>query len=193
MTDAAAHADPAIQVGAIVALRLFDIAYSIDLGRVEALAAKLAGTASRARLSGTPEKAVAFGEPPVVLALDPVTIGSGASALRAEVTARFYDFGAVALAVRIPVVGMPWARFVATAHAVDEAIGPSASRDFWQTLLERTRALVAPALDRPSAATIEEDYLLAIVHELDEPLTAAGLLERVDLVPLLSGERRALS
>jgi hypothetical protein len=193
MTDADAHADPVIQAGAIVALRLFDIAYSIDLGRVEALAAELAGNASRARLSGTPEKAVAFGEPPVVLALDPVTIGRGASALRAEVTARFYDFGAVALAARVPVAGMPWTGFVATAHAVDEAIGPSASRDFWQTLLERTRALVAPALDRPSAATIEEDYLLAIVHELDEPLTAAGLLERVDLVPLLSGERRALS
>lgn len=193
MTEPAAHADLVINAGAIVALRLFDIAYSIDLGRVEALTARQPGSASRAKLSGTPEKAVAFGVPPVVLALEPVTIGHGAASMRAEVTARFYDFGAIALAVRVPVSTMRWSAFVAQVQAVDQAIGPSADHAFWQALLDRTRALVAPALDRPSAATIEEDYLLAIVHELDEPLTAAGLLDRVDLVPLLSGERRALS
>lgn len=193
MTDPAAHADLVINAGAIVALRLFDIAYSIDLGRVEALTARQPGSASRAKLSGTPEKAVAFGVPPVVLALDPVTIGHGAAAMRAEVTARFYDFGAIALAVRVPVSAMRWSAFVAEVQSVDQAIGPAADHAFWQALLDSTRALVALALDRPSAATIEEDYLLAIVHELDEPLTAAGLLDRVDLVPLLSGERRALS
>jgi hypothetical protein len=193
MTDAPARADLVVNAGAIVALRLFDIAYSIDLGRVEALTAAQPGSASRAKLSGTPEKAVAFGVPPIVLALDPVTIGSGESAARAEVTARFYDFGALALAVRVPVSAMRWADFATAVQAVDHAIGPAADGAFWQALLDRARKLVMPALDRPSAATIEEDYLLAIVHELDEPLTSAGLLERVDLVPLLSGERRALS
>jgi hypothetical protein len=193
MTDVPARADLVINAGAIVALRLFDIAYSIDLGRIETLMAREAGSASRAKLSATPEKAVAFGVPPVVLALDPVTIGAGPGAMRAEVTARFYDFGALAIAVRVPVSAMRWTDFATAVEAVDQTIGPAADRAFWQALLDRTRTLVAPALDRPSAATIEEDYLLAIVHELDEPLTAAGLLDRVDIEPLLSGERRALS
>ncbi len=193
MTDGAARGDLMINAGAIVALRLFDIAYSIDLGRVETLTAALPGSASRAKLSTTPEKAVAFGVPPLVLALGPVAIGSGEAAMRAEVTARFYDFGVVALAVRVPVSAVRWPAFVAAVQAVDQTIGPAADAAFWRALLDRTRALVAPALDRPSLAAIEEDYLLAIVHELDAPLTAAGLLDRVDLVPLLSGEKRALS
>ena len=193
MTDSAARTDLLIASGSIVALRLFDIAYSIDLGRVEALIAEMSGSASRAKLSGTPEKAVAFGVPPLVLALDPVMVGSGGATMRADVTARFYDFGAVALAVRVPVAAIRWSDFTAAVQAVDHAIGPAADPAFWQALLDRVRALVAPALDRPSIATIEEDYLLAIVHALDEPLTAAALLDRIDLVPLLSGERRALS
>ena len=101
MTESAARTEPVVDAGAIVALRLFDIAYSIDLGRVEALTAALPGSAIRAKLSGTPEKAVAFGVPPVVLALDPVTVGSGDATMRAEVTARFYDFGAIALALAL--------------------------------------------------------------------------------------------
>jgi hypothetical protein len=40
---------------------------------------------------------------------------------------------------------------------------------------------------------MQEDYLLALVHRWNEPLSAAELQARVDLVPLLSGEKRALS
>ena len=50
--------------GAIVALRLFDVAYAIDLPRAEALLAEQARTARRSRLSTTPPKAMAFGVPP---------------------------------------------------------------------------------------------------------------------------------
>ncbi|HKE49518.1 MAG TPA: hypothetical protein VKB52_15740, partial [Rhodanobacteraceae bacterium] len=144
--------------------------------------------------SGTPEKAVAFGVPPLLLALDPVAIDIGEGPLSVEVSARFYDFGAVALAVRVPVVDTPWDRFAASAQSIDEAIGPMADGAFWHSMLERVRMVVAPSLLRPSTGTpIEEDYLLAIVHAFDQPLTAAKLQDRVDLVPLLSGERRALS
>ena len=40
--------------GAIVALRLFDVAYAIDLPRAEALLAEQARTARRSRFSTTP-------------------------------------------------------------------------------------------------------------------------------------------
>jgi hypothetical protein len=195
MTSAASASDElTIRTGAIVALRLFDIAYSIDLGRVEALwAAHASASSRRGKLSATPEKAVSFGVPPVLLALEPVTLVVGGASVRADVTARFYDFGAMALAVRVPVAETAWADFVAQLQSVDRAIGPSAPGEFWEALLQQVRAIVGPALVRPSATTLEEDYLLAVVRELSEPLTAAELRNRVDLVALLSGEKRALS
>jgi hypothetical protein len=186
--------DLVVHAGAIVALRLFDIAYSIDLARVEALwAAHSAGSSRRGKLSATPEKAVAFGVPPVEVELDALTLNLDSVPTRAGVTARFYDFGAVAIAVRISASNMRWPDFVGAVRAVDRAIGPNADAQFWHTILDQIRAATAPALLRPSAAAIEEDYLLAEVREFSEPLGAAELQQRIDLVPLLSGEDRALS
>ena len=169
MNEPISTADLTVRAGAIVALRLFDIAYTIDLAQVEAIwAARSNASSRRGRLSTTPEKAVSFGVPPVAIALDPVELDLGGARIHAEVSARFYDFGAVALAVRVPIADVRWRAFVTTAQSLDEAIGPAAT-------------------------ALEEDYLLAIVEQFDAPLTAAELAERIDLVPLLSGERRALS
>ena len=61
---------PQVQSGSIVALLIFDIAYEIDLTRVESLwAAHTGSTGSRRKLSQAPPKAVAFDVPPVVLSL----------------------------------------------------------------------------------------------------------------------------
>jgi len=187
-------ADLTVRAGAIVALRLFDIAYTIDLAKVEAIwAARSNASSRRGRLSTTPEKAVAFGVPPVAIELESVELDLGGTRVRVETSARFYDFGAVALAVRVPIADVRWRDFVSTAQSLDEAIGPAAAGAFWLSLLERVREIVAPALVRPAVTALEEDYLLAIVEQFDAPLTAAELAERIDLVPLLSGERRALS
>ena len=49
------------------------------------------------------------------------------------------------------------------------------------------------ALIRPSPSTLEEDYLIGVVHAFSEPMQAERLQQRIDLVPLLSGELRPLS
>ena len=194
MNEPISTADLTVRAGAIVALRLFDIAYTIDLAKVEAIwAARSNASSRRGRLSTTPEKAVAFGVPPVAIELESVELDLGGTRVRVETSARFYDFGAVALAVRVPIADVRWRDFVSTAQSLDEAIGPAAAGAFWLSLLERVREIVAPALVRPAVTALEEDYLLAIVEQFDAPLTAAELAERIDLVPLLSGERRALS
>jgi len=194
LNESLSTADLTVRAGAIVALRLFDIAYTIDLAKVEAIwAARSNASSRRGRLSTTPEKAVAFGVPPVAIELESVELDLGGTRVRVETSARFYDFGAVALAVRVPIADVRWRDFVSTAQSLDEAIGPAAAGAFWLSLLERVREIVAPALVRPAVTALEEDYLLAIVEQFDAPLTAAELAERIDLVPLLSGERRALS
>ncbi|MCE5233858.1 MAG: hypothetical protein ABFC67_11510 [Mizugakiibacter sp.] len=184
-----------IRSGELVALRLFDIAYAIDLARAEALwAAHVGGASSRTRLSSAPPKALAFGVPPLRLVLEPVALRLGEAEVSAQVTARLYDFGVAALAVRVAVADASWSEFAARFNALDRAVGPGAPPAFWDALLDHVRTIVAPALTRPAGeAVLQEDYLLGTVHALDEPLDAAALRARVDLAGLLSGEARPLS
>jgi hypothetical protein len=78
-------------------------------------------------------------------------------------------------------------------NAVDLCVGQTQA-DPWTDLLQQLRTAIASALVRPEASSaLQEDYLIGAVHGFDQEMTAAHLQERVDLVPLLSGERRMLS
>lgn len=182
-----------VEQGAITALRLFDIAYAIDLAKAETLWAAQARSGVRSQLSATPAKAVAFDVPPLMLVLEPMVLTLGNTTHTVRVTARLYDFGVAALALRLPVAGLHWSDYVTLFNTMDTAVGADASDDLWQRLLEQLRGTLATALIKPSTSTTQEDYLLASVHRWSEPLSAIALQERIDLVPLLSGEKRALS
>ena len=187
-------AAPTVAAGALVAYRLFDVAYAIDLPRLESLwRSRAGGVSTRRKLSSTPAKAVAFGVPPVSLALDPVTIWLDGVETPAMLSARLYDFGVVTLALRTPLVDMPWAAFVTRMNAFDAAVGAGSENAVWDSQMARLRGLVGEAFDRPSAAMLQEDYLIGVVTRFDAPMTAAELMQRVDLAPPLSGERRTLS
>ncbi len=179
-----------VTAGAIVALRLFDVAYAIDLARAETLLAEQARAARRSQLSATPPKAMAFGVPPVALALDPVMLVLEGTEVAVGVTARLYDFGAVTIALRVPFADGSWSSFVRHLNAVDRSVAAGVT---WTHLLQQVRALVGSALIRPEESGVQEDYLIGVVHAFDRTLTAAALQDSVDLVPLLSGEQRPLS
>ncbi|HEY0185297.1 MAG TPA: hypothetical protein VGC09_21055 [Rhodopila sp.] len=184
---------PDVSAGYIVAYRLFDVAYAIDLGKAEETWARTVRTgSSRGRLTSTPPKAVAFGVPPVALGLGTITLPLPDGPLQAVVTARLYDFGVVSIAVRVAVVGLSWIAFTQRLNAVDRAVGPPVS-DLWTELLDRVRRGIGDALVRPMASTLEEDYLVGVANAFSETLTAEALASRVDLIPLLTGEQRTLS
>ncbi len=183
-----------VQSGQVVALRLFDVAFAIDLKRAEALWAQQAlGASARSRLVGTPPKAVSFGVPPLVLELAPVALQVDGTAVQAAASVRLYDFGIFALALRLPVQNLPWNSFSRLVNQTDLAVGPAAVTPVWDTLLTQLRGLLGEALDRPTTALVQEDYLMAMVFAFDQPVTAEALQERADLVPLLSGTERPLS
>lgn len=182
-----------VSAGAIIALRLFDVAYAIDLARAEALWAAQARASSRLRLTATPPKAMAFGVPPLALALDPVTLELDGHSVQAGVTARLYDFGAISIALRVPIADIAWSGFVQRLNQVERTLGGSTTAALWLRLLTQVRTKLIAALERPEESTVEEDYLLGMVQAFDRPLSAAALQQQVDLVPLLSGEQRALS
>jgi hypothetical protein len=188
-----------VTTGHIVALRLFDVAYGIDLVRAEALwAAHATGRTSRARLTATPQKAMAFGVEPLTVMLDPVNVPleqlpPGWPPIEALVTARLYDFGTVSLALRVPTPNLAWADYVGLLNSIDSAVGQASGTRLWEKVLADLRAVIAPALVRPTPSSVWEDYLIGDVSVFDAHFTAAEILQRVDLVPLLSGETRVLS
>ena len=185
------QSEPTVAVGAVVALRLFDVAYAIDLARAEGLLAEQARTSRRIRLSATPPKAMAFGVPPLALELEPVVLALEGEDVAAVATVRLYDFGAVTIALRVPIVNVTWADFVRQLNAVDRSV--TAADDMWDRLLRRVRELLGPAMNRAEDSRVQEDYLIGVVHTFEPKLTAAALRDSVDLVPLLSGEQRPLS
>ena len=179
---------PIIRSGQIVALRLVDLAYAIDLRRAEALwAQRRQVQGARAQLSA-PQKAMAFGVPPLGLSLGAVTMPfSGV-----EASVRLYDFGVAAFALRMPVHDMGCEAFTALMDEVDGQVGQG-DAPVWAGLLAQVRGAVAEAFERPTTVALEEDYLIALVHEFDQPLLPDALLEHFDIVPLLAGDGRKLS
>ena len=185
-----AEQEPIVVAGAVLALRLYDIAYAIDLVRAERVwADRHRPASSRLRLTSTPPKAVSFGDPPVEVPLEPVTLALPDGPATASVLVRLYDFGVVTISLRVPANGIGFNAFSALVNAVDRALTDAP----WSTLLGEIRTVFADALDRPGLPGLQEDYLLGMVEAFDTPLTAEALLARVDLVPLLSGETRPLA
>ena len=191
--SAAEMSQPELTVasGAIVALRLFDVAYAIDLPRAEARLAEQSRMSRRIGLSATPPKAMAFGVPPLALELAPVNLVLDGRQMAASTTARLYDFGVVTIALRVPVTDMPWAGFVRQLNAVERSV--ETDDGTWDRLLRQVRELLGTAFVRPEPTKVQEEYLVGVVQAFDQALTAPALLGRVDLVTLLSGEQRPLS
>ncbi len=187
-------AAPEIIAGAAIAYRLFDIADTIDLTQVETLWSRRAqGQAARGRFTVTPAKAVAFGVPPVVLGLGELALTLGEREVRAGLTARVFDFGVVSLALRVGLERLDWSEFCRQLNLLDRSVGPDGTAPPWHALLERLRGVIGPALTRPSVRTLEEDYLIGVLRVVEGRPSAAELVERIDLVPLLAGEARPLS
>ncbi len=180
--------------GYILAYRLFDVGYAIDLGKAEDIWARTVRTeSSRGRLTTTPPKAVAFGVPPLAIGLGVLPLSMPDGPVQATVTARLYDFGVVSIAMRVPVIDLAWTAFSQRVNAIDLVVGQEPATALWTELLDRVKQGVGDALERPIPSTLEEDYLVGVVTSFNEPMTAEALAARLDLVPLLSGEQRPLS
>jgi hypothetical protein len=183
-----------VRSGAVIALRLFDIAYSIDLKRIEAITRETCrGSTVRSSLLSAPVKSLAFDVPPVLLTLPPLILPIEGRSLECPLTVRFYDFGVVAISLRFPAKDMPWSGFGNFANAVDRAVGPGGSLAPWNGVLNDLRETFSTAFHRPNATLFEEDHLVTVVQEWEKPMTTAELQDSLDLVPLLSGESRPLA
>lgn len=186
--------DLIIQGAQIIALRLFDIAYAIDLGRAEQLwQSRGISPSTRSRLASTPAKALSFETPPLLLALESVELLVCGKPVMARAYARVYDFGVISLSLRLPVNDLSWSAFTDNVLEANTLLGNAEGEARWASMLDSLKALLGAALIRPTAVHLQEDYLMGVVGRLCKPLSAQELLASVDVVPLLSGERKTLS
>ena len=194
MGISAAVAPLRVEAGAVIVLRLYDVAYAMDLAQVERLATEHEGSsAARVRLTRVKPKAITYGEPPVGLTLGPVRLALGDDGdVTGTATARAYEFGAVSVAVRVPVQNASWSEFVELSRSVN-AVLQGDGQGVWAELTERVRRVIHPALDRPVTSGVEEDYHVTSVQRFDRPITTDELLETVDIAALLAGDTTPLS
>lgn len=185
---------PGVRHGIVVAMRLWDVADTIDLSAIEEIATRVAPTAvTRIRLRRADPKAIAFGVPPIEVGLRPIELELDGVWHTIEASARVYDFGVVSVALRLVANDLSWDDFVALSGAVNRTLAEEDAAPLWTELRERLLELIGPALGRTAFRGLEEDYQITAVREFDEPLLAEELLRRVDLAPLLSGEMKPLS
>lgn len=180
-------------LGRAVAYRLYDVGYSISLDK--ALDSLAASAPERVRPIRGEAAALQIANPPVGVVLGSERVMIDGQPCDAEVAGRIFDFGVISLRLRVDVVGpVSWERFAAFGRAVDTNAEIPRILDHHLSLLS---SKIASAIERPSLAPVREDYVvfrLEGIHRDDgRRLTHHGLLDALDVAPLLLGETRRLS
>ena len=178
-----------VQSGSITVLRFYDVAYAIDLGRVESLASSPA----RIRFKPAAAKSLNFAVPPVEFSIGRVEVDLTSKALGCEAFARVYDFGVVAIHLRTAISDQTWTEFSSLTQRIAAFGETETEAPIWRDLLDQIRKTIGPAMERPEVSDLQEEYVIASVQRLSPALNTEQFLQQVDLVPLLSGETRALS
>ncbi|MGD8599802.1 MAG: hypothetical protein PVJ80_07240 [Gemmatimonadota bacterium] len=176
-----------VGAGRVAATRLYDLAYEIDLDRLEQ---DFRESATRLTFVRARPKAVSYARAPVDINLGPTQLQLGDRQAEADVTARIYGFGAARLSFAVSADGLEWSEYE---RLVDDMSRLLERASPWADDIDRVRELIAPALEKPTSTGIEVDYVFATVRSFDPPLAGEDVLEELDLVPVLTGDVRDLS
>jgi hypothetical protein len=176
---------PAIASGALHGFFVYDVADTIDLGRLQSVGGEGVSRAPLVLRRETSPGSLQFPTPPLSARLAPVTVGGRTATLRAKM----FDYGVVSIRLTVPYSG-DWEGF--------SELGRSLRAD--QSAVDATRAVLdqmlvdlGPALAKPHAPLLE-DYFAFEVEEFAEPVTAGALVGpyAAHLGELIAGEERKL-
>lgn len=176
-----------MSAGRVTVTRLHDLAYAVDLERVER---DLRESASRPGFTRAKAKAVFYSRPPVDVALGRTVLDLAGGSTEVDVRARIFDFGAVRLSYDVGVESTPWEAYVALVNRMEGVLDRASP---WDAHLRQVRELIAPAMTRPSETGQEVDYVLATIQGFDPHMTGEDVVSSLDLIPLLTGDSRRLS
>jgi hypothetical protein len=178
---------PPIRDAHIYVFYLFDVAESIDLQAIPAL---IAGPTVAARLAPRPATPayVQYDKPP--LSFDGEAVGVGEiESFRTRV--RVYDYGVISIALSQGFAGT-WGEIVALGQTlIENAELEQRAEQLARLITERLASCLTGYRER----FLSEDYLVYAVNEIDEALSAEGLVAAHgdDIAAMVRGERQALS
>lgn len=184
-SDSANPAAPALQ-GSVLVLIQFAVAEELRLELIqEALSAR---TLRKPALKNAAPAYVRYRRPPVVDALDPLTLDSGE---RLEGEIKYYDYGVVSVLFQMPFAG-DW-----------ETLVQLGSRWVWEIdFASRIEPIVRQRLERVTAALVKpydrwlsEDFFIFHMSEAEGSPAAAELVRAHGprIAQLVRGERQTLS
>jgi hypothetical protein len=177
-----------IEKGSILIYRVFDIAEEINLQRVEEIFRAQAAS-SRLRFLLSPRQVVIMRNAPVTLSLGEAEITVLDRPVKAEVYAKFWDYGVLSLQFQIPIErGSPWSQMVEWGARIElDTLVDEAARFRAQELLN----LVHPALRDPHHWNEIEDYVIYFFEEIAGIQKARDLVTRADVAKLILAEPNA--
>ena len=177
---------PAIAAGSITKFLLYDVAEAIDLAVVRRQLT--AGSQTQPALKPRIPPYIGLGHLPV--SIDGTALGL-ADVQGFHLRLKAFDYGVVSLALTRP-APHEWSALLADSVRLhDDAELAAAGERACRAALER----IAPALVRPRAEWLTEDYLVITATRFEAALTAGELLavHGAEIAQLLRGEREHLS
>jgi len=180
---------PLIEDAALQLYQLYDLGDSIDLVRARAL---LDTPRARTRPVMTRGGSIDMPQPPLVAALEAVTVSVGPLSLRGRLEAHIYDLGIVAFRITLDLPApLSWER--ASDIVADVLAAPQQIVDVLTPSLETLRRAIQSTIDRPNATIRTEEYLALVIGRLGPGVPAARLGAHPALLRAALGERRPLS
>jgi hypothetical protein len=180
---------PAIERASVLAYQLHDVSDSIDLERARSL---LASPSARMRPVATRGASIDMPQLPLVVSMGRSTLELAGVSLGAQVMARIYDLGILAVTIVLSIPDAPsWDRTTDLMAVVQGRPQPLMDRIGQAT--ETLCGALAPALERPNTVIRTEDYTLLLIEALGSGIPASQLAGHARLLQVALGERRPLS
>jgi hypothetical protein len=171
--------------GAIVILALYDVADEIRLTELQAL---IGGTKVTAGFKHPAPEYVRFERPPVIQALPPVVLPGGE---QFEATLQYYDYGVVSVLLRFAFKG-GWEDLKQLAGAW---ISGSIFDELSRKLVREHVQTIKPALVKPYASLLSEDYCIVHLHSVPGVESGSVLLQErgQEISQIVRGETSLIS
>ncbi|MDA8170195.1 MAG: hypothetical protein M0Z59_10950 [Nitrospiraceae bacterium] len=168
-----------IAAGSLLLYNLFDVAWEIDLHRIERrLAESKRLTIDRKHFS----KAFEFANPPVSLALKPLEKNIGGALYRVNAYARVYDYGVLSIIFEVPLSGLALWQIERLSREIER------TKPFGEDFKREVGLLANVLKDEITGLNIgrfEEDYAIYYVKKTAPSLNAEDFLKQYDLSSLL--------
>ncbi|HEX8949870.1 MAG TPA: hypothetical protein VF790_12945 [Dissulfurispiraceae bacterium] len=177
-----------IKSARILIYRLYDIAYEIDLLKVEE---KLKEAARRLRIQRRPfSKTFEFTNPPVVFQLKELEKEIAGRKFGINVYGKAYGYGVVSIILEIPVkdIDLPSFERLALALEGDERIDEECKNQLEQVIL-----ILGDSLLSLNVSKFEEDYTIFFIESLSPDVEVEEFLGRYDISRLMLYEEKPLA